>query len=157
MVPIELTDEQADKFWAKVDKSGECWEWTGLTQAGYGTVTHTKDKKFFKLRAHRVAYTLTNGPIPEGLVIDHLCHNKKCVRPGHMRATTPKKNNDNRRGPNKNGVSGIRGVSWDSRRGNWRVQVGHNRRIYQGGSFQRKDLAEATAIELRARLHGEAV
>jgi hypothetical protein len=41
---------------------------------------------------HRVAWILTNGEIPEGLVIDHLCRNRKCVNPTHMRIVTPKVN-----------------------------------------------------------------
>lgn len=42
--------------------------------------------------AHRVSYELSIGPIPQGLVIDHLCHNKACVRPSHLEAVTHSEN-----------------------------------------------------------------
>jgi HNH endonuclease len=70
-----------ERFWNKVDKSGDCWLWTGyVTPQGYG---------MFRLnglasRAHRVAYELVNGPIPEGLVVDHLCRVRHCVNPSHL-------------------------------------------------------------------------
>ena len=43
-----------------------------------------------KLRpAHQIAYELANGPIPEGLEIDHLCRNRGCMNPAHTQAVTP--------------------------------------------------------------------
>lgn len=77
------------RFWAKVDKGGECWVWTaGLNHEGYG--------KFWlngrTIAAHRVAYILTSGPIPEGLTIDHLCRVRACVRPDHLEAVTIQEN-----------------------------------------------------------------
>lgn len=77
-------------FWARVDKSDGCWEWkAALTLAGYGKVQLPSGKTG---AAHRLAYERVNGPIPEGLVIDHLCRNKKCVRPDHLEAVTVKEN-----------------------------------------------------------------
>lgn len=75
-----------------------CWEWIAATSpAGYGKVAwegHVTE-------AHRVVYTLLAGPIPAGLVIDHLCHDpsvctakgrecrhRRCQNPGHVRVTT---------------------------------------------------------------------
>ena len=81
-----LTTEQ--RFWSKVDKSGECWIWTaGKTSKGYGKFTHSRSN-----RAHRWAYEQVNGPIPEGLVIDHLCRTPACVNPNHLEAVTPRVN-----------------------------------------------------------------
>ena len=76
------------RFWSKVDKSGECWVWTAARTNGYG-VAHVSGKS---RRAHRVAYGDAYGPIPEGLVIDHLCENKACVRPSHLEAVTQGEN-----------------------------------------------------------------
>lgn len=72
------------RFWDKVDQSGECWVWTATKRRGYGRFYLDGKPR----QAHRVSYELANGPIPEGLVIDHLCRNKTCVRPAHLRATT---------------------------------------------------------------------
>ena len=72
----------AERFWAKVDKSGDCWLWTEgrfrWRAADYGAFT-VKGKR---VAAHRVAYTLTYGAIKH--TIDHLCRNTLCVRPDHL-------------------------------------------------------------------------
>lgn len=84
----------ADRFWEKVEKGDGCWLWTGARSRrnGYGffrVSTHAPDGSRF---AHRVAYELTVGPIPDGLQIDHLCRNTGCVRPDHLEAVEPRTN-----------------------------------------------------------------
>jgi hypothetical protein len=74
----------AERFWLKVDRSGECWEWQGAKTLGYGHFSLNKKA----VKAHRVAYELTRGPIPDGLVIDHLCRNRACVKPDHLEPVT---------------------------------------------------------------------
>lgn len=87
-----------ERFWAKVDKSGECWLWTGYIMPngygfwGYGHPVATKTT------SHRFAYELTNGPIPDGLHIDHLCRVRACCRPDHLEAVTQAENNHRTRG-----------------------------------------------------------
>jgi len=88
----ELTDRQLRNFWAKVtlpDETG-CMNWTGSRKGnGYGEVSLKPAGKFL---VHRVAYTIANGPIPPGLVIDHLCRNPQCVNPEHLEAVTNREN-----------------------------------------------------------------
>lgn len=76
-----------DNFWGKVKKvESGCWEWQGGKGQGYGqAVSH--DYPYRKM-AHRYSYELLVGPIPEGLVIDHLCRNRSCVNPEHLEAVT---------------------------------------------------------------------
>ncbi len=73
------------RFWAKVDKSGDCWLWTArLSHNGYG--------RFVNQAAHRTAYEMLVGPIPEGMQLDHLCRVRRCVNPSHLEPVTPREN-----------------------------------------------------------------
>ena len=64
-----------------------CWEWGGArSKAGYGQIR--SGGRGVLLYAHRVAYELARGPIPPGLVIDHLCRNRGCVNPDHLEVVT---------------------------------------------------------------------
>jgi hypothetical protein len=75
-----------DRFWAKilVHPLG-CWEWQStVANTGYGEVRIDGRAR----SAHRVAYELAVGEIPEGLTIDHLCFNRLCVNPAHLEAVT---------------------------------------------------------------------
>lgn len=66
-----------------------CWLWFGARDRyGYGVV-RLGDKM---VKAHRVMYVAANGPIPRGLVIDHLCRNRACVQPRHLQAVSLQEN-----------------------------------------------------------------
>lgn len=80
----------AEKLWGKVIKHGTngCWLFTGALDQGYGVIRQRVGKrsagKIVSVRAHRVAYEVTNGPIPVGMVVRHLCHNRACCNPAHL-------------------------------------------------------------------------
>src|SRR6266568_5486930 len=77
------------RFWAKVDRSGACWLWTAhVGEDGYGTFSLDGHHQ----RAHRIAWVLLRGPIPEGLQIDHLCRVRACVNPDHLEPVTQREN-----------------------------------------------------------------
>ena len=66
-----------------------CWEWTAnRSQDGYGRIKVSGRK----VKAHRVSYELTYGPIPEGLTIDHLCRVRHCINPAHLEVVTNREN-----------------------------------------------------------------
>jgi hypothetical protein len=72
----------------RLDENG-CWVWTAsLSHDGYGQFCFRRRMR----RVHRVTYELFKGPIPDGLVIDHLCRNLRCVNPEHLEAVTHKEN-----------------------------------------------------------------
>lgn len=70
------------------DDSG-CWTWTGATtRNGYGKIGCGSTGQDPMRYVHRLSYELNIGPIPAGLVIDHLCRNRLCVNPAHLEAVT---------------------------------------------------------------------
>lgn len=96
---MRTTPEIVERFWSKVDLNGprppdpwapietNCWLWTGSLSRGQGRFydgTKLPSGWAKATLAHRYAYELLVGPIPEGLTIDHLCRVPHCVRPDHM-------------------------------------------------------------------------
>lgn len=93
-IGVDVEDITAnDRFWAKVDASGDCWEWTAaITADGYGNFSMVRDGRKIYRYAHRLTYQSLVGEIPAGLVIDHLCRNRKCVNPAHLEPVTDRTN-----------------------------------------------------------------
>lgn len=85
-----------DRFWSKVDKSGECWVWIGARfQNRWGKPTYGMCVVQGKVRtAHRYSWEIANGPIPPGLMVLHSCDNQRCVRPDHLSLGTHRQNMD---------------------------------------------------------------
>lgn len=84
----EVTPKTLSRFWKKVIKRNNCWEWTAYTRNGYGR---------FKINgnlvtAHHFSYELIHGVIPKEYEVDHLCRNKICVNPDHLEAVIKKEN-----------------------------------------------------------------
>jgi hypothetical protein len=76
-----------ERFWEKVTKTETCWLWTGATITGnYGRFWVSDSRP--RVPAHRFSYEVYVGPIPEGLVVDHLCSNPPCVNPAHLEPVT---------------------------------------------------------------------
>jgi hypothetical protein len=163
--PAHLTTGAEGRFWIKVDKDGpihprfgQCWMWTGAVKGntkGYGYGEFMDDDGRF-VSVHRYSYALEYGPINPDLEVDHICRNRLCVRPEHLRASTHKQNMENQ-GPTIRSRTGVRGVyvagidvltgvTW------YGVLVGHNGTRCCGGFFTDIKLAEEAAVELRNRL-----
>lgn len=92
----ETPAAMATRFWSKVILGGpdECWMWTGVrTGTRNGKVRYGQFSVNGKMIvAHRVAWELTHGPIPEGLLPDHQCREHGCVNPGHLELVTNQEN-----------------------------------------------------------------
>ena len=143
---IHTTEE---RFWAKVEKTDGCWNWTGsIHTQGYGVIKIDSKMK----RAHRLSYELAIGRIPDGLLIDHICHNKGCVNPAHLRLATQKQNVENQQGGPRNSKSGIRGVRWYARSKKWEAYLCHNGKTKYLGRFATKEAAGIAAQAGRNKL-----
>lgn len=87
---------EADRFWAKVDKTDGCWLWIGtIAPNGYGQFRLASRGPL--VYAHRYAYEVCVGPIPDGLELDHVrergCEHTNCVNPAHLEPVTGRENN----------------------------------------------------------------
>lgn len=86
-----LSIEDRIRRLSQLDPETGCWSWLGyLNHNGYGRL-NVGGKQ---LRAHRASYETFVGPIPDGLVIDHLCRNRACVNPEHLEPVTMQVNTE---------------------------------------------------------------
>lgn len=80
------------RFFAKVDRTSDCWLWTGACDfGGYGVFT-PNIAGYGMVKAHRWLYECMVGPVPQGKELDHLCRVRKCVNPWHLEPVTKKEN-----------------------------------------------------------------
>lgn len=80
-MPFNSTMSVEERFWSKVDTTGDCWIWTSaIVTGGYG-VLHIGNKN---IKAHRLAWEFERGEIPEGLFVLHRCDTPNCVRIDHL-------------------------------------------------------------------------
>ncbi|HYH11732.1 MAG TPA: HNH endonuclease signature motif containing protein [Thermomicrobiales bacterium] len=102
-------DTSARNFWAKVTKTETCWLWTGTTTDhathSYGLLRRNRQQH----RAHRFAWELTHGPIPEGKIVCHNCDVTLCVKPDHLFLGTPRDNTQDMLTKGRHGTARVRG------------------------------------------------
>lgn len=143
-------EEKLDHYREGADDPSACWDWSGsIGVGGYAIVWFgTRESGGRSHTASRVAYELANGPIPDGLEIDHMCHNwdlscaggetclhRRCTNPHHLRAATRAENIQARR-------SEDRPASKHHNRGKTHCKRGHefteeNTRHWRGGRYCR--------------------
>jgi hypothetical protein len=150
------------RFWSKVDKDGPipnacpelgpCWLWakSKLNGGGYGSFWDGKRV----VPAHRFAFVTYNGPIDDDMDVDHICHNRQCVRPTHLRPATLSENQRNSCRP-KNNKSGFKGVSRPKGRRKWTAQITVDDQTKYIGTFDTPKEAHTAYCEAATRLHGE--
>lgn len=142
---------ESEKFWSKVTRTDGCWEWSAgmFSATGYGQ-SHRNGKP---IGAHRHSWILSHGEIPAGLLVCHLCDNRKCVRPDHLFLGTP---SDNMADAAMKGRSGPQMHPWKCARlgtsnGNSRLDpsdVIDVRRLYRLG-LTRREIALIFSVSKR--------
>ena len=116
-VEIVVVGEDVARFWSHVRKpterdTGQCWTWMlTLNRDGYGSFCVFQGNKQFKHPAHRVAWVIEHGTVPDGLFVCHRCDNPACVRPDHLFVGT---NYDNVQDRNRKGrqARGMQVARW---------------------------------------------
>lgn len=138
----------SELFESKVRRGEGCWDIdTYLRPDGYRYL-QVQGKKAM---AHRVSWEIHNGPIPEGLFIDHICRNRACVNPEHLRLATSKQNAENKPIPNPSSTTNVKGVWWRSDRQCYIAQVNHNGVRVLRKAFRNLEDAERAVIEARRK------
>lgn len=140
---VAFTDPE-DSFTARAAWDGEHLIWTGASgKYGHGYIAVNRKM----VAAHRYSWERLNGPIPDGMWIDHTCHTPACVLPDHLRLATPRQNGQNRSGANP-GRDLPRGVYRSGRKYQAAVRIEGVLRCF--GNFPTPEQASAAAAEARS-------
>lgn len=149
MKKIALSAADVDNFHTQYHESAGCWNWTGPDGArGYGLLR--VDKEYFL--AHRVSYLINSGKDPYGKLVDHICHNRRCVRPEHLRLVNHKQNGENRAGLQRNNSTGVQGVYWNEGHQKFHARVQHFGKRIHVGMFNTLAEAEDAVVAKRLEL-----
>lgn len=82
---------EAERFWAKVEKGPSCWKWkAAIDSDGYGVFYCSRKKN--NVKAHRRSLELAGVELQPKLLVDHICRNRQCTNPQHLRAVTARTN-----------------------------------------------------------------
>ena len=156
MIPKPTADcsieQKRSEFLSRIRMVGEnqCWERLGAPRGfGYGGFYISPRHHY----AHRLAYLYLVGNIPDGMYLDHICHNRKCCNPRHLRVCNKAENVRNRR-VGRDNTSGYKGVSWNKSRGKWYTRIYLNNKPIFLGEFTDKEMAHRVYCEAAKKFHG---
>jgi len=131
-------------------REGDCLVWKGhLNQKGYPRMNIGGNKLAL---VYRYVWERSNGAIPDGVEIDHICFNRACIELAHLRLADRVSNTRHRSGAQPNSISGVRNVH---KRGNmWIVRLKSKGKHYEFGSFATIEDAAEVAKEARRSMFG---
>jgi hypothetical protein len=148
---VERAASPEEAIQVRTQRRGSCLIWTGSkTAAGYGNMNWGGEVIY----VHRYVWERTNGPIPNGKWIDHICHNRSCANIKHLRLATPAQNCSHLRGPSShNRSSGVRNVYPRGER--WYVLISKDNEPHNFGTYDTLEEAAEVAERARRELFGE--
>lgn len=126
-----------ERFWQKVNKTENCWEWTAQIVFGYGKF-RLEPRPAPPRHAHRVSYEWAYGPIPKGLLVCHHCDNPRCVRPDHLFLGTHKDNTEDMMSKGRGNFHGATKLT--------DIQVLEIRDKYASGAYRLEDLGQEYGV-----------
>ena len=138
-----------DRFWVSVEKTDGCWNWTSGTDTG-GYSKLVVDGR--NMSGHRYSFRLHGGVVPKGMFLDHICHNRRCVNPAHLRIASRQQNNAHAK-IRKDNTTGFKGVTKE--RGRFRAQIKFNKRLYYLGSYRTAEEAAMAYAYMAQHLNGD--
>ena len=131
-----------EQFWNQLLRDGECRVWSGYrNRGGYGRLSYRHEQ----WSAHRLAFTLANGPIPLGFQVRHSCDNPPCCNPDHLSIGTMEENNRDRVDRGRTHLSGRSGEANSSARLT-PDQVREIRQVYSEGRTSQAALAKIFGV-----------
>lgn len=135
-----------DRLFARVEVTDGCWYWKGPTSGGgYGKISVNREGRV----VHRVCYELLVGPIPENLVLDHICRVKHCVNPSHLRAVDSRTNSvENSVSPMAVNAAKTHCVNGHELSGD---NVKHESGVYKGWAYTRRHCLACRRLADRKR------
>jgi hypothetical protein len=84
----DISSKDTERFFSKITRKNGCWEWNGCKSKGYGCFSSNGKP----IQAHRFSFLLSNKKLTKGLEVHHVCDNKCCVNPSHLKEITHKEN-----------------------------------------------------------------
>ena len=87
-IDYNVMSELPERFWDKVNKTDDCWLWTGKIDDGYGRFSY----KGISYLVHRLVVATLKEPVLTGMVVDHICKVRNCCNPNHLRQVTISEN-----------------------------------------------------------------